>query len=78
MSLLSFLEWLASTTWSIALHESLYMYPLIESTHVLALTLFVGLAVMLDLRLLGLTLRTVPGLANARRACCPGRRSALP
>jgi len=60
VSLLSFLEWLASTEWSIALHESLYMYPLIESTHVLALTLFVGLAVMLDLRLLGLTLTRVP------------------
>ncbi len=60
VSLLSFLEWLSSTTWSVALHESLYMYPLIESTHVLALTLFVGLAVVLDLRLLGLILRTVP------------------
>lgn len=60
MSLLPFLEWLASTPWSIALHESLYMYPLVESTHVLALTLFVGLATMLDLRLLGLAMRQVP------------------
>ena len=60
VSLLSFLEWLASTEWSVALHESLYMYPLIESTHVLALTVFVGLAVILDLRLLGLILRNVP------------------
>ena len=60
MSLLSFLEWLASTEWSVALHESLYMYPLVESTHVLSLTLFVGLAVVLDLRLLGLALRRVP------------------
>jgi hypothetical protein len=60
VSLLSFLEWLASTHYSVALHESLFMYPLIESTHVLALTLFVGLAVMLDLRLLGLTLKNVP------------------
>jgi hypothetical protein len=60
VSLLSFLEWLAGTEWSIALHESLYMYPLIESTHVLALTIFVGLAVVLDLRLLGLILRSVP------------------
>jgi hypothetical protein len=54
------MEWLASTEWSVALHESLYMYPLIESTHVLALTVFVGLAVILDLRLLGLILRNVP------------------
>ena len=36
------------------------MYPLVESTHVLALTLFVGLATMLDLRLLGLTMRHIP------------------
>ena len=60
MTLLPLMEWLASTRWSIALHESLYMYPLIESTHVLAITLFVGLAIMLDLRLLGITLRNVP------------------
>ena len=53
-------EWLAGTSWSIALHESLYLYPLIESTHVLTLTLFVGLTVMLDLRLLGLTMKQVP------------------
>src|SRR5436190_2556452 len=57
MSLLPFCEWLASTQWSIALHESLYMYPLVESVHVLTLTLFVGFATLLDLRLLGLVLR---------------------
>lgn len=60
MSLLGFCEWLAGTRGSIALHESLYMYPLLESAHVLTLGLFVGTAVMLDLRLLGLTLRRVP------------------
>lgn len=60
MSLLAFCEWLAGTRGSIALHESLYMYPLLESTHVLTLCLFVGTAVMLDLRLLGYTLRRVP------------------
>ena len=60
MSLLSFVEWLASTRWSIALHESLYVYPLVESTHVLTLGLFVGLTIILDLRLLGLVFRRVP------------------
>jgi hypothetical protein len=60
VTLLPLLEWLASTRWSIDLHESLYMYPLVESTHVLSLTLFVGLTMMMDLRLLGLTLRQVP------------------
>jgi len=53
--LLSFSEWLAATPWSIALHESFYVYPLIESAHVLALCLFVGTLVMVDLRLLGLS-----------------------
>ena len=60
MSLLHVVEWLASTSWSIALHESLYLYPLVESTHVLTLTVFVGLTVMLDLRLLGLAMKQVP------------------
>jgi hypothetical protein len=60
LSLLSFCEWLANTPGSIALHESAWGYPLIESVHVLALCLFLGLAVMLDFRLLGLTMRRVP------------------
>jgi hypothetical protein len=60
VSLLAFCEWLAATEGSIALHESLYMYPLVESVHVLALCGFVGLAVILDLRLLGKLLREVP------------------
>ena len=55
-----FCEWLATTRGSIALHESLYMYPLVESIHVLTLCVFIGLAAILDLRLLGLTLRRVP------------------
>jgi hypothetical protein len=53
----AFSEWLATTNGSIALHESLYVYPLVESVHVLTLCLFVGTAIMLDLRLMGLTLQ---------------------
>ncbi len=60
MSLLTFCEWLANTPGSIALHESIYVYPVIESIHVLTLCLFLGLAAMLDLRLLGITLRETP------------------
>ena len=59
MSLLSFCRWLESTPWSIALHESLWVYPIVESVHVLTLCLFLGTAVMLDLRLLGVTMRRV-------------------
>jgi len=60
MSLLPFCQWLADTPGSIALHESLFMYPFVESVHVLTLCLFVGMSTMLDLRLLGITLRRVP------------------
>ena len=51
------------------------MYPIVESIHVLALCLFVGLATIFDLRLLGLILREVP----VRRSCagrCRGRSAA--
>jgi hypothetical protein len=67
LSLLSFCEWLANTPGSIALHESTWGYPLIESVHVLALCLFLGFAVMLDLRLLGRTMRRVPVSEVAER-----------
>jgi hypothetical protein len=60
MSLLPFCEWLASTAGSIALHESLYVYPLVESVHVWALALFLGMVTLVDLRLLGVALREVP------------------
>lgn len=60
MSLLGICEWLAETPWSIALHESLYLYPLVETAHVLSLMLFVGSVAFVDLRLLGWTLRGVP------------------
>jgi hypothetical protein len=67
MSLLPFCQWLANTSGSIALHESLFMYPLVESAHVLTLCLFLGMAIMFDLRLLGLTLRRVPITEMKRR-----------
>ena len=60
MSLLRLCEWLAATPWSIALHESGYMYLVVLTVHVLTLCVLVGITAMLDLRLLGLTLRGVP------------------
>ena len=58
--ILPFLEWLESTPWSIALLESFYVWPLLESTHVVSLMLFVGTTAMMDLRLLGVTFGSVP------------------
>ena len=67
MSLLPFAQWLAETKGSTALHESLLMYPLIESIHVWALTVFVGFAAALDVRLLGWSMRKMPVSDVARR-----------
>ena len=49
--MLDFVVWLSETEWSIALHESLYLYPWIESTHVLSICLFFGTLLFVDLRL---------------------------
>jgi hypothetical protein len=51
----SFLVWLEGTPWSVQLLESLWVWPLLESAHVLSIALFVGTAMMMDLRLMGLT-----------------------
>lgn len=51
--MLDFVVWLSETEWSIALHESLYLYPWIESTHVLSICLFFGTLLFVDLRLTG-------------------------
>ena len=67
MSLLRACEWLASTPGSIALHESRYMFLLILTVHVLTLALFAGTVLMIDLRLLGVTMRRVPASEVVRR-----------
>ena len=58
-TLLSFCQWLAETPLSVQIRESNWTYPIIESVHVLGLCLFVGLLLLWDLRLVGITLRRV-------------------
>ncbi len=60
MSLLTFCEWLGHTTWSVALRESIWVYPIIESTHLLSLGAFFGLTAFMDFRLLGIRLLDIP------------------
>src|SRR5262249_14795336 len=67
MSLLAFFEQLAESSWSIELHESQYAYSIIESIHVWTLCVFFGTVAMVDLRLLGWTMRGVPVSEFARR-----------
>lgn len=68
--MLEFCQWLAETPGSVALHESIYAYPVVESLHVLTLCVFLGLAVMIDLRLMGVVFRGTP-LTELTRAVGP-------
>ena len=63
----SFAQWLDSHDWSTALHESLWTYPLVESTHVLTLMLSVGVLAMVDLRLMGWAFKETPVSALTSR-----------
>jgi uncharacterized membrane protein len=66
-----FAVWLDTHSWSTALHESFYLYNWVESTHVLALMLSIGLLFLIDLRMLGLALTDIPATSIARRLNLP-------
>jgi hypothetical protein len=51
-----FLSWLADTGFSNMIRGSLWAEPIIETVHVLTLTMFFGFTMMLDLRLMGVFL----------------------
>lgn len=65
--LLALAQFLAAQEWSVALHESIYAYGWVESTHVLTLTLFLGMLVIIDLRMLGWAFGGFPASVLARR-----------
>jgi hypothetical protein len=56
MSLAEWFQWLEQTRWSVAIAESIWLFPILEGSHILALPLSVGMIVIFDLHLLGLTL----------------------
>ncbi|MBB6095341.1 putative membrane protein [Povalibacter uvarum] len=69
--LLTFAQWLGAQQWSTGLHESFYMYNWIETTHVLTLTVFLGMLFVIDLRMLGVALTDVPASKIAERLDLP-------
>ena len=58
--MLDFLTWMNGTPWSVALRESLFVWPIVEAAHVVTLMLFVGTIIMVDLRLVGWAFTRVP------------------
>ncbi|MBV9743706.1 MAG: hypothetical protein JO099_08075 [Acidobacteriia bacterium] len=60
MSLLTFAQWVQSTELFTAIRESWYVYPAIMSSHLAGISLFGGMVLVVDLRLLGLAMRKRP------------------
>lgn len=59
--------WMDGTDWSIALRESLLVWPALEASHIMTLMVFVGTIVIVDLRLLGVMFKNVPVSAIDRK-----------
>jgi hypothetical protein len=57
MSLFQICQWLSGTSLATAIRESDVVFPLIETVHVLGITLLAGTVAAVDLRLLGLILK---------------------
>ena len=60
MSLLSFCQWLQTTDFSTAVREGALLYPVIGGVHLLAIALFGGMLLAVDIRLLGWGLKRFP------------------
>ncbi len=57
MSFAGWLQWLHDTSFSAMMRDSVWAEPIVETIHVLTLTVFLGFVLLLDLRLLDLAMR---------------------
>jgi len=69
--LLDFAQWMDAQPWSSSLHESFYLFNWLETTHVMTLMLSLGMLVVIDLRMLGWIMPTVPASKIADRLFVP-------
>lgn len=67
MDLLPLFQWFEATTIGTVVRESLWLFPIIECVHLLALGLLGGTVLAVDMRLLGLGLRGEPAAELARK-----------
>jgi hypothetical protein len=67
MFLLSICQWLDSTRLNAAMRMSTWFFPTFDVIHTLGIVLVAGTIMLVDLRLLGLALRSVPVAAVVER-----------
>jgi hypothetical protein len=60
MDIPAFCAWLENSAWATAIHQSLWLFPMIETAHLFGIILLVGATSALDLRLIGLTMKEEP------------------
>ena len=62
----SFLKFIEATRFATTIRDSIWMFPIVESIHVISFTMVVGTIAIIDLRLLGLasTLRSYRRMAS--------------
>ena len=77
MTLADFMAWLEHRSFAVAIAESIWLFPIIETVHVLGLTLVVGSVLMMDMRLLGLGSRNRT-VSEVLSSVLPWTWSALP
>ena len=58
MSLMNFLNWIQNTGWATGIKESSLLFPIIEGSHIMALSFSVGMIMILDMRLLRISFRS--------------------
>ena len=60
ISIVELCHWIQNTAWATGFRQADLFFPLVEGTHILALSLSVGLILMLDVRLLRLGFQSEP------------------
>jgi hypothetical protein len=66
--LLPFFQWCETSSLGSAIRDSVWLFPVVEAVHLVALALIGGAVLMVDLRLLGCTLRRESATQVARNA----------
>ena len=74
--ILSWFRWVEAFPSSAAIRESLYGYPYLLTAHAVAMAMFAGLIIMMDLRLLGVAYKRTP-LSQIQRQLFPWQMATM-
>ena len=76
MTLRNYFEWVNAFPTSVAIRESVYVYPMLLTAHVVGMCVFAGLVIMMDLRLLGVGNKGTPA-SQIQNRLFPGQMAGM-